>query len=435
MTRILAFQNTNQWWSQGSVWVALLVWSMAVLVIQGNDTPPPASGIDLGVGIVTQTNVQSYMDLSQDIMDIKNFWSSGQFEEAKGLYQTGKHSESSPGVLRSLASLGEEMASATPRTPSFLYHVYGELQLDFNAALDGTKLSYVNDFVLRTLDEASNTGGSSVVDDPTDSNNNMKDPVLQAIWSVNLYMYATHLLFTGVYNCERHSLAQEAAIFDVGTANWDQFMALYVGSGQTLAQANGYSLYTWAQELGDAMGTSDPEASVNSRIKLLYQEAMTKVNVEGACNLGEDKDTAGELWKLAVEVVGELSQPLFQGLVHALTKSRNTDLVRLYARALVPQMSKCRPSLYKRLYGSLIEQPSINLDDRGWVQTILDDIPEATSCFGYSCGDLGDTGIDACQYNFESYLSYAGYVPTTPVRAVRLKTVGSKLNSCVFPED
>ncbi|KAL7573173.1 hypothetical protein ACA910_018835 [Epithemia clementina (nom. ined.)] len=400
---------------------------MAVLLVAATTTTTTtkwsgllvdAQGVDLGGGIITQTDVQSYADLSQDVAEIQNYLSAGQVDEAMGVYREGLHSQSKPGVKRSLASLGDEMAKADPATPSFLYHVYGETQRSFNDALDGTKLNYVNNLVLQILEEQRQVAPSTSTDGIS--------PAVEAIWAVNLYMYATHLLFTGVYNCQKHSMADNPSVFNVGTANWDEFIALYIGSGQTPGSSTGgNSLYAWAQKYADAFDIGDPEAPVNTKIKLLYQQAMNVMNVPQACTGGgggdgQEMDTARSLWKLAVQVTSELSKPLFQGLLHALTGSKNAALVKLYSQALVPQMSKCRSSLYKRFYETLItNDDEFDVNDDGSVQAILDDLPEATSCFGYSCGDLAaDTGMDACIFDFESYLSYAGYVPVSRVRAV-----------------
>ena len=384
------------------LWLVVLLLSETVLLVSAQSQAQDGAGIDLGGGIVTKTNVQSFADLSQDVREIANLLTSGQVGEAKGVYRSGLHSEIIPGVKRALATLGDNLSANTPKTPFFLYHLFGQTGPSdgFNFALDASKTGYINNYVLKIMDES-----------PT--------LAIEAIIAVNVFMYATDLLYTGVYTCYRHSLAENPAIFNVGTAGWDEFIALYIGSGQTPAQTTGSSLYAWAQTLGDTLSTSDPEAPVNTKIKLLYQQAITMVSIENACTSTSSADTPGELWKLTVSAVAELSKPLFQGLFHALT-SKNRELVGIYAFALIPQISKCRPSLFKRLHQALLSGDELNLDDSSFVNAILADIPEATSCFGYSCGDLGSTNIAVCSNDFETYLSYAGYVPSTSVRAVRL---------------
>lgn len=358
-------------------------------------------GVDLGGGIVTKTDVRSYAALSQDVALIKSYLSTGQVDEAKGLFRSGLSSERQPGVKRSLASLGDEMAVADPKTPGFLFHLYGVSQLSFQSSLDSTKLNFVNTYVVDMMDKA-------------------PDVAVDAVWAGTLYTYATHLLFTGVFVCQKHSIADDPTRVKVGTANWDEFIALYIGQGQTAGSTNGNSLYQMAQFYGNFFNTSDPEAPVNTKIKNLYQQAMSILALPSACTA--NTDTAKSLWKLAVQTTSEMSKPLFQGLLHAV-QTKDKVRLRLYAHALIPQWAKCRPSLYKRMYDTLIVKgDTFDVADDVAVQSILDALPDATSCFGYSCGDLAvDTGIEPCHYDFESYLSYAGYVPTTPVRAVRVK--------------
>jgi hypothetical protein len=59
--------------------------------------------------------------------------------------------------------------------------------------------------------------------------------------------------------------------------------------------------------------------------------------------------------------------------------------VSLYV-ALVPQLSRCQPSIYKRLKENLIDRP-MNLFSK--TPDILDDLQEAFNCFGFTCEDFG----------------------------------------------
>jgi len=351
------------------------------------------SGVDLGGSIKTRTDVQTFVDLSQDIGEIRNLVAQNQPEEAFRIYREGQHSEIQAGVKRSLKSLADEMVGADPKTPSFLYHLYGQADRTLNLAFDTQKLGYIDS----VIEEIFTTKPELAV---------------EAIWIMNVWMYATHVLYNGVYECQKRSQSDNPQLVDIGMAGFDKFIALWIGGGQQPGASNGDSLYAWSQLQGEAFGTNDPESQVNTRIKLLYSEAITLMSTEDACTR-ENPNTAGRLWQLVVNTVSEMSKPLFQGMIGAIN-GRQEDLVNLYAKALVPQTAKCRPSLYKRMHESLILGTFIN-DPTVIANLPIDDIPDLTFCFGYSCQDLGNTQIGACE-DFDVFRpTLAGYVPLTEV--------------------
>mmetsp|Transcript_20174 Transcript_20174/g.43553 ORF Transcript_20174/g.43553 Transcript_20174/m.43553 type:complete len:769 (+) Transcript_20174:34-2340(+) len=357
-----------------------------------------STGIDLGGSIITRTNVQPYADLSQDMAEIGNLIAQNQPAEGLRLYQSGQHAESAPGVRLSLEALADSLVAADPKTPSFLFHLYGQADRQLNLAFDSAKLSYINNQI-------------------TEYFSTQPALALEATYVLNVWMVATHLLYNGVYECHKRAQADDpdaATVDDLGMAGWDKFMALWIGSGQQPGATNGDSLYAWTQrvssDLGYSNGAPGLESPTNTRLKLLYSEAVTLLSTAGACRNG-NAATADRLWQLVVNAVSEMSKPLFQGLLVAL-KAQDAPRVDLYAKALVPQLAKCRPSLYKKFHESWITGRYQVGDD---VSELLSMIPDLTFCFGYSCQDLGNTEIGACD-TFDVFRpTLGGYVPQSEV--------------------
>jgi len=90
--------------------------------------------------------------------------------------------------------------------------------------------------------------------------------------------------------------------------------------------------------------------------------------------------------------------PLIQMLIVSILE-KDASATELYATAVVPQASQCRPSIYDRLKEELLEgEPDFQR-----TEFILKDLQEIYSCFGISCSDIGmvskdygDVKIPAC---------------------------------------
>jgi hypothetical protein len=314
------------------------------------------------------------------------------------LFNQGQHAADDSGLLFSLASLGDTLANASPKTPAFLYHLYGLTDRSTNFAFElEAKTGYINKFITDIFEESLAFS-------------------IDAIISVSMWMSATHLLYDGVYRCHERTVANRANAVELGGAGFDEFIALWIGDGQSPGVANGDVLYAWAQFFGDIFGTNSPQAPTNAVILDLYGRAKSALSVENACS-SDVPGTAAELWKYATQIVSEMSKPLFQGLIYSILTG-DEDGVRIYSFALVPQIAKCRPSTYKRLKQTLLDG-AFDFDEES-VSMVLEDLQDAYACFGYTCDAIGEIEGDArleCDREKRNP-PLAGYRPTTDVSAV-----------------
>ena len=375
-----------------------------------NQVAAQEEGTSLAGGqITTRTNVQKFADLAQDLAEMQKLVGNGARDRVLTLFNEGMHARGDADRLFSLSQLGDMLAKASVKTPAFLYHLYGLTDRSTSFAFElEAQTNYTNKFIVETIEE------------------NLEFAV-DAILTVSVWMYATHLLYDGVYRCQERADADDPNRFgDMGGGGFDEFIALYIGEGQTMGTDSGDSLYRWAQVMGDFFGTNSPESPVNTRILGLYGQAKNALSQEGACSKAV-KGTAPELWRLATQIVSQMSIPLFQGLLYSIVEG-NTGGVQVYAKALVPQISKCRPSTYKLLKRNLLDE-GVNLDATT-TREVLDALKDAYSCFGYTCNSVGTYGDDmTCGFEDENP-PLAGYDPLTDVSAVSLRHGLHRPTSC-----
>lgn len=376
--------------------VSLLLLFLTEVLAQGTSL--------LGGQVTTRTDVQKYADLAQDLAEMQKLVENGANDRVLTLFREGEHAYGDANSRFSLSQLGDELAKATPKTPAFLFHLHGITDRSTSFAFElEAQANYTNKFIVETIEE------------------NL-DFAVDAILTVSVWMYATHLLYDGVYRCQERTEADDPNRFgDMEGGGFDEFIALYIGEGQTIGTESGDSLYRWAQVWGSFYDMNDPESPVNSRILRLYARAKDALSQEGACSKAV-KGTAAELWKTATQIVSTMSIPLFQGLMYSILEG-DTGGVQVYAKALVPQIAKCRPSTYKRLKRNLLDE-GVLLDETTTNQ-VLEDLQDAYSCFGFTCSSVGTYGEDMeCDFDDENP-PLAGYDPLTDVSAVSCGAVSA----------
>ena len=358
-------------------------------------------GVDLNGGIVTRTDVKEYADLSLDIRDIRLADSKAQIV---GIYEEGKHAEirSELGIderefLFPLKKLSTDLADSQLKTPHYLFHLYGlaDLSTDPDHYLQNAK--YADTFLNDSI--------------------HADRPVADAIIALSMWMYATHLLYVGVFSCDMRTLADNPDVISLNGGGMDEFIATWIGTDQTPGSTDGHGLYAWTQRIGDSFGTTSPEATVNTNLKLLYQEGAVALSLNEACTR-ENTRSAPQLWGTAVQISNQMMVPLYQWLIYSLAESQ-TEQAELYAKALVPQLSQCRPSVFKRLKEHLLDNPiSFASTDE-----IIKDLQATYSCFGLTCEDIGFYDArpsSGCSDKRVSHPVLAGFSTSSDVKAVSL---------------
>lgn len=353
-----------------------------------------SQGTVLSNGIVTRTDVEMWADLPLDVADIQNRLDSGD-SSALDVYVNGRNAVSASGEKLSLSKLIDELAASVEKGtsgPNFLYHLYGLADRTTDTTMLANHAKYADSYVRTAISSKYN--------------------VAEAILTLNVWMYATHLLYKGIDTCHKLTLADNPAAFDLGGGGMDEFIALWVGNAQ-----EGLSLYTMAQLAAMPFGTANPDAAVNMELSALYQEGSAILSFPTACTKDDDK-TVPQLWTVVQRMISQMTVPLMQLLIDAMF-SENPAQVKLYALAVVPQTAQCRPSVYKRLKEELLGT-SVDFNRKN---EIILGLEEVYDCLGFTCADIGtykQDQIPQCEGKAASY-PLAEYVPTSQVNSVRYK--------------
>jgi hypothetical protein len=356
-------------------------------------------GTDLGGGVVTRTDVEYLADLTLDIRDMQDIiGKEGSSDAALAIYLDGKNSEPQIGTRFKLTELSTRLASngVSKATPPYLFQLYGMAERD--ASRLSENLSYADNYVRSAI----LVGHEQA---PT------------AALVLNVWMFAANVIFLGLDTCQKLVEADNPAQFDLGTAGFDEFIALWIGTGSNPGSENGDSLYAIAEEAYSLFGGELDESETNTKIKSLYQEGSSQLSIPGVCTK-EHPDSPRVIWSIATQMISQMTVPLIRQLIVAILE-KDAKKTEVFAMAVVPQAAQCRPSAYKRLRDFLLsESPRFEK-----TKVILRDLQDIYNCFGLTCEDIGDV-VDKNGVDFPDCIaanprsSLAQYNPSTDVHSV-----------------
>lgn len=405
-------------WRRVTRWTTCLPLAVAashpattLLTFTAAQTGAPTSSFDGtlldGGNLATRNNVQEFADFALDLRDMRKNASDKQ--TVQNIYKQGSNAKSTDGSLISLQSLSEIYSSSTllDVTPNILYHMYGlTSDMDPSSTL-AARFTAIEQYQSSHIEKV-------ILGDHTDL-------AADAVIALSMWTYATYLLHSTIWNCQVRTDADNPSVLvnNKELDHIDKFIALWMGSEQTSGNSDGHAMYDWVRRVNGLFGSTSPEAAVNTKIKLLYQEGATYLGLPDACTL-ESPKTVEALWNIAAQIIREMMKPLFQWLVYSLVVESPIES-ELYALALIPQLSRCRPSLYNRLAEAIRTGIQVSNKD-----SILRDLVEAyTSCLGHPCQDLSLASVS----NDHPALSCEGITDdsTPPVLA------GYRASSAVAP--
>ena len=359
-----------------------------------------AQNVDLGGGIQTRTDVSSFANLALDLRDIR---AASSTDEVNRIYRQGKNSEISAGVTFAIQKIGDTIEEAMYPSPDYYFHLYG-------LAGRSSDLNDVFKYENYGSTEINLIIGSGVYDLAAD-----------AMIALDLWMYASHMIYSGAFLCEEKTQADNPDAVDIGIelvgGGMDEFIALWIGEGQQAGSTVGHSLYAWAERAAKKFGTKTAEADVNTRLKLLYEEGGIALSLQNACtNLSPS--TAIQLWNIAAQMQKQMMVPLYQWLISSLIE-RNKPSVDLYAKALVPHLSQCRPSLHSQLTELTLDDDGVDFSQSDEIIKILYD---TLDCFGLYCDDIGkmaNSEAPICEGDRDDHPILAGFTTSSDVKDVR----------------
>jgi len=240
---------------------------------------------------------------------------------------------------------------------------------------------------------------------------------LEAIVALTMWMYVTHEVWDSIADCADavdSSLSSSYTLTnnENSARSFDTAMAYYVGSGQEAGSTNGHSLYALAQKAATKFDTLDSGMAIaNEKMRVYFEIGSIDLSVENAC---ETQDRFSNLWTISNLMVNAMTIPLIQMLIAAMIEN-DAERVKLYALSIVPQMSVCKESSYRKIKEALLDKPF----NANFMTDILTELQSMYSCLGVTCEDIGayrdeqgNIKVARCA-DIPVHLPLAGYTPTT----------------------
>jgi len=352
--------------------------------------------------IIPRSNVDSHAMIDLDIKDMREALEKGDFGTANSIYTNGKNSQKydsdgNPTSLRTLQKFSTA-AGATDNKfaeePAFWFHVWG---INGGAAIDvSDHLTYADQFVMKTLRDTSS--GTLAA---------------EAALVLNTWMYIAHEIYDAVTDCEAGERSPDAAgLTDngLGVKAIDEAAAFWVGSEQRTGLATGHSMFEVSQQVDNDFGTLSTVSKANEAFADIF-EAMQTVISAGGCRPNTAEKASVKLYHLGNRMISVMMVPLMKKLLHSILVN-DTDLIKLYALSVVPQLFACKVS-HARMLMLKLYQNDYNPSDEADVISMLQ---QSYSCLGFKCGDIGSFGAMQECVDDPDIVALAGYMPTSDVK-------------------
>ena len=392
--------------------------TILLLLLAATVAPPQyyyyVSATDFDVGITTLTDVTSISQIAYDVRDMVDAIENNDYVTARRIYESGKNAVQYDEYgqemddflsLRSMARAGR---SIYVEDPTYAFHMLG---LANNAAEDveqtlGLRGAYADEYIMTMLLDEDDGGTLGA----------------QATTILVVSQYSSHMLWKGIMDCLAVKDGYKPDFHLDPRHSFDDYIALYVGAGQTLApEWDGDMLYELAQAGGERFGTVDElegEAYVNADIKLLYQNIQRLLAGEDYCTRDDQIES---LWRYVNQILAKMYIPLVQMLIHSMKEEDQANKVRMYALAFIPQLSQCRSSVHLKLKEYLLDREY----DRDDFPRILDLLQQSYDCLGIKCTDVGayidkdtdEIAIAECT-DIDTNHPLASFIPKEDVRTL-----------------
>lgn len=362
------------------------------------------------VGINTLTNVTAISYIALDVRDMAVNLKNGNLLAAQRIYTEGENSplyengKETFGKLN-LKSMGQAGAGEWMDDPSFYFQMLGLSSVQDSADDAISSHSNYADYYISTL-----------LNDQTTAQN---AAAAQATTILTVHMNAMHKLWDGFIDCTLVQKGYDPLEDQTGQIDpkrkYDEFIALYVGHGQTLGPLwDGYLLYAHTQAAGRKFDTVDEnkEALVNKDIRVLYEWIQRIMSEQDYCKRDE---SISELWTINNRIIAKMNISMMQMLIDSMYDENQFYLVPIYARAIIPQLSMCRTSIQRKLKSYLLDK----VYEREDFSRILPLLQQSYDCLGFTCEQIGaySDKVAECGDYTENH-PMAGYVPKHEVQTI-----------------
>jgi len=228
---------------------------------------------------------------------------------------------------------------------------------------------------------------------------------------LNVWMAVAHELHSVLRGCQSNNQDEMNGALDRATALW-------IGADQIRGDnLEGHLLYNLAELAGELFGQDDGESKVNTEIMKKINDIQFNI-ASGTC--GQNGGYV-EMRDMIRRVTALMTVPLVQTLMHHIVQIENegaSDMVELYALALLPRVAACEPNKYKTMLNWMVFN-SLTIDNQ---LDAIENVQSILSCLGVTCADVGsylNGKVPQCNDDIVSQASppaLASYQPTVDVR-------------------
>jgi len=331
-------------------------------------------------------NITMDTDVSLDIRDMKEELLRGNRAEALRIYTEGERSHES---LESL-SLQHDFSNLPP----FLIHLYGLRNPNIESQDYFAYEHYAHDHILALLNDKKS--GTLAVD---------------AIIVLSLWMRASYFLWEVLENCRYTSVDN--------LKNMERFMVTWLGSLHTSDKGNG--LFAMTERASDMFGRMHrtannhaiPISEVNIDLLKLHNGVVKLLEFDGTCRSFSGRPGFENMYHMVLQIQTKMTVPLMQMLISSLVEE-DLPSIKLYALAIVPQISQCQYSKFEYLRDNLLNAKTLDKSEFGKIIAVLQ---SSIDCLGFKCEDVGTykSGVLPQCVDVPPPFPLAGYHPSANV--------------------
>lgn len=349
------------------------------------------------------TDVSFFLNLALDAADMR---STDEDQDAKvDIYYNGRHAfvDDDDGNQTNISFAGLSLGSAQVMSNDHLYNIYRHAfyQLGIDSESDE-----IGEFDGNPVDEYGNT----IVIDLFELNATRSET--EGALIINVWMAIAHELESINLACRTEG---DNSVDEMNRA-LDRAAALWIGADQIRGDnLHGHLLYNLAENAGELFGQDSGETWVNSQLMSLINIIQNDIQSNKCA-----ADGGYELMRSQVnQAVSYITIPLVQMLIHhimQITNESGSDMVELYALALLPRVAACDPNTYGDMLTMMVFDDLLPADRH----VVIQQLQSMYSCFSITCEDVGayqGNVVRQCENSPVTPVPLAGYNPTWDVRS------------------
>ncbi|CAB9498002.1 expressed unknown protein [Seminavis robusta] len=354
---------------------------------------------------VATTDVSFLLNLALDAAEMRK--ADKDLDLKSDIYYKGKNAfyEDSSGQRTVISLAGLSLAASGVMSGDPLYNIYRNAFYDLG--VDNENDSAGN-FDGHPVEEYANT----LVVDLFELNSTRTET--EGAIVLNVWMAVAHELHSVLRGCRSNNQDEMNGALDRATALW-------IGADQIRGDnLEGHLLYNLAELAGELFGQDEGESRVNTGI----MQEINSIQFNIASGTCAQQGGYVEMRDKIRKVLSFMTVPLVQTLIHHIVQIQNegaSDMVELYALALLPRVAACEPTKYKRMLEWMVFN-SLTIENQ---LNAIETVQDIFSCLDVTCADIGsylNGKIPQCSDVIDATSGPPGLASYAPVSDVRAKS-------------